>query len=229
MKNKTVGLLCAFGALVVYMFAALYPATVRSQSMLFLGAGGSGGGGGGGICSTSVATDNFMRSNQNPIAGNWTNAPPATNTAQLLSNQFTGADGAFAGRIYYWNANSFTSNMCAQVVWEATDGFGYGGPAINVQTGSSMITGYVAQMQGPSITRYDSGTPTTIASPTGTFTVGDTIRLVNNSGVLTLYKNGTALTGTATDTTYTGGSPGIYLFDGSAGTFALGAFQAASR
>lgn len=211
---------CGAAVAAICLSVALIPHKLPAQSMLLLTAGSGGGGG------STLQTDNWMRANQNPLAGNWTQATGSGGTAELLSNQVTGADNAFAARIYYWNANSFTSNQYAQIVWNASIGFGFGGPAINVQTGASTLTGYVCEFQGPAILRYDSGAPTTIASPTGTFATGDILKCGNHAGVITMYKNGSALPGTATDSTYTNGSPGIYIFDGTTGGFALGTWQA---
>jgi hypothetical protein len=85
------------------------------------------------------------------------------------------------------------------------------GAAINIQTGAeSYYTFHWLSANFYRIYKYSSGSRTTLREGYDTVGLGDTIKLCNSSGTLTPYINGAAQT-TTTDSSITGGYPGIEL------------------
>lgn len=77
------------------------------------------------------ATDNFNRTDENPIAGNWTNRH---NSIQIATNVVGGVTAA-AWNTAYWNADTFSTEQYSQVVLSTfTD---YIGASVRVQSGDA--------------------------------------------------------------------------------------------
>jgi hypothetical protein len=57
------------------------------------------------------ASDNFNRSNANPIGGNWTTVPGLENV-QIVSNQLT---GTVSPSVAYWNPDTPNNDQYSQV------------------------------------------------------------------------------------------------------------------
>jgi hypothetical protein len=162
---------------------------------------------------TLVASDNFNRSNGG-LGSNWTTV---TGTADpvIKSNKVNLEDESSGLHCAYWNANSFDSNQYAQAKFpNSPNGTNYG-PAVAVRLSSER--GYILWWGNSddkvSIWRMDnSGSWTELQSASGlTIANTDVWRLVAVGSTLIGYQNGNFVV-EATDGTYTGGSPGIWLY-----------------
>ena len=152
--------------------------------------------------------DNFNRANA-AIGGNWTVTDGGFNVA---SNAVLGTGGV---NLAYWSANIFSNAQFAQVAVAplsgTTDFVGVQvlmSPAGNGYTCVENSTSLLLQK----MTTFAGANLTTSATAGA---VGDILRLeVTAGGVLTCSRNagGTITSITATDTTYTSGSPGMEQF-----------------
>jgi hypothetical protein len=152
--------------------------------------------------------DNFTRAN-GPIGGNWTVTDGGFNVA---SNAVLGTGGV---NLAYWSANIFSNAQFAQVAVGSlngtTDFVGVQvlmSPAGNgytcVENSTTLLLQKMTAFSGANLT-----------TSTSAGAVGDILRLeVNAAGVLTCSRSagGTVTSITATDTTYTSGSPGLEQF-----------------
>jgi len=94
--------------LLCLILALLQPCAVRAQIMVAIAANVFHGGGGGSFPTTSVL-DDFMRANESPLTGNWTNQMVSgTGGINLTSNQLV-CGGVFCSA--YWNAATFGPDM----------------------------------------------------------------------------------------------------------------------
>jgi hypothetical protein len=157
------------------------------------------------------AYDNATRAN-GAIGANWT---VTNNGINISSNNFVGATGGGVDNLAYWSANLFSSSQFSQATLSALNGTtDFPGVAV-------LLSGSVGSTQGYSciedttnifIQKITGGSNATLASGATTGAVGDILRLeAAPGGLLTCYKNG-ASTLTVTDTTYTSGQPGLFLF-----------------
>jgi hypothetical protein len=155
------------------------------------------------------AFDNATRAN-GAIGGNWTIGAGGINVA---GNAFQGSSAA-VHNVADWSANTFSSyGQFAEVTVASLNGTSdFIGPMVLV-TGN---TGYSCIEDSTSIflQKYSAGTGTNLTSTTITGAAGDVLRLemVEPGGALTCYRNGVSIL-TGTDTTYTGGSPGLDMYD----------------
>lgn len=151
------------------------------------------------------AYDNFNRAN-GAVGGNWTTIAGAFNVA---SNAATGTGGT---NLAAWAANTFSSSQFAEVtVATLNGGTDFVGVNVLLSPGSN---GYTCVENNASLLlqKITSGTGSTLASSATAGAPGDVLRLeAAPGGVLTCSRNGvTAIT--ATDMTFTSGSPGMEQF-----------------
>ena len=161
-----------------------------------------------------VVRDNFNRTNETPIGGNWTNVVGATaQFANLISNHIETAAGGDA--LSLWNANLFTADQYSQVTVNTANSPYGGGPAVRSNANGDCFTliGYggtinLAALVGGSYAYW-------IVYPGVSYTVqpGDVLKLTVVGNLLTGYVNGVQMV-QANDASYTSGRPGIYFFDG---------------
>jgi hypothetical protein len=67
------------------------------------------------VLAATTYTDNFTRSNANPIGGNWTQAKGNGLNAQLISNRVTSTGEDFG--CAYWNANVFSDSQTSAIIY----------------------------------------------------------------------------------------------------------------
>src|SRR5207248_4690699 len=155
------------------------------------------------------AYDNATRAN-GAIGSNWT---VTNNGINISSNSFVGT--ASTNDVAYWAVNTFSPAQFSQVTLTALNGTtDFPGTAVLLSGSGGATHGYscVEDTTNIFIQKITGTTNTTLTSSAATGTAGDILRLeVDSAGNLTCYKNGVS-TLTASDTTYTSGSPGLFLF-----------------
>lgn len=156
------------------------------------------------------AYDNATRAN-GAIGSNWT---VTNNGINISSNNFVGTVSN-ANDVAYWSANSFSNVQFSQVALTALNGTtDFPGIAVLLSGSGASTHGYncVEDTTTIFIQKITGTTNTTLTSAATTGAAGDILRLeVDPAGNLTCYKNAVSAL-TATDTTYTSGSPGLFLF-----------------
>lgn len=168
--------------------------------------------------SDNTVTDNFNRSNENPIGGNWTNdalGEGADNQLKIVSNQLQAVTAGTSCEAY-WNAQTFTGAIEQYFTVVTKPGSGQrvemgfiqnpGNPTgwVGYQFSWNDVSG--AGNDTLTIDRVDAGpTGVTLASGTVEYSAGDVIAFSkSSSGVFKAWKNGVVVLTTAADTTYTG-------------------------
>lgn len=154
-----------------------------------------------------VVTDNFNR-DENPLASPWTLVSGTSNT--LFCTAALGhALANTAPAAMYYNA-AFADDQYAQINAYSA---GSAGSDVLVRVQSGANSYYASAWFGSTLLRIvkvTNGTSSVLASFSVSFVNGALIRLEVSGSTLSLYYNGTLL-GTATDTTYTSGFPGIQV------------------
>lgn len=154
--------------------------------------------------------DNATRAN-GAIGSNWT---VTNNGINISSNNFVGTVTS-ANDVAYWAVNAFSPAQFSQVTLTALNGTtDFPGTAVLLSGSGSATHGYncVEDTTNIFIQKIIGTSNSTLTSAATTGAAGDILRLeVDNAGNLTCYKNG-ASTLTVNDTTYTSGSPGLFLF-----------------
>jgi hypothetical protein len=160
------------------------------------------------------ATDNFNRADGG-LGSNWTEYG---STNRIVSNVVQGPS-ASADTFSKWNADTFSNDQYSKYKIYSTNGVIDAGPACRI--GSSGVNGYFISTYG-GLTTYAkiiSGSYSGIANTTTTVTTNDIIELQTvgtGSGSLRGYKNGVALSTTATDSSLTSGGAGFFIYDSAA-------------
>ena len=155
------------------------------------------------------AYDNATRAN-GAIGSSWT---VTNNGINISGNNFVGT--AAGNDVAYWSASPFSSSQYSQVTLTALNGTtDFPGVAVLLSGSGASTQGYNCLETTTTIylMKISGTTNTTLTSAATTGAAGDILRLeIGPSGALTCYKNGVS-TLTATDTTYTSGQPGLFLF-----------------
>jgi len=159
----------------------------------------------------SLFQDNFNRADANPLDGNWTTAP-GCGDLQIVSDTVQAAfDNVY--NCAYWSADPFTNDQYSQVTFPALDDLK--GPVVRIQTLSGGRNFYYAKIENPttmSIKIMLNGADAILDSFTGlVLTPGDTIGLSATGDSLELFVNDVSV-GTVTDSTFSSGAPGIWIF-----------------
>ena len=159
----------------------------------------------------ATISDNFNRAN-GALGSNWTTVS-GTAAPQIVNNT---AQPSSAGALNsaYWSANTFGSNQYAAASFPNSSGTNYG-PAIAVRLSNSKgyILWYGNSANTVSIWRMDSSSSWTQlkASTKLTIAATDIWQLQAVGSTLTAYQNGKQVV-TTTDTHYTTGAPGIWMY-----------------
>jgi hypothetical protein len=152
-------------------------------------------------------TDNFNRAGPG-LGSNWTNG---INSIVISASTVVTGNTAAAENTAWWNANAFGSDHYSEdIVRTDVDG---GGPLVRHQSGAN--TFYVFAYDGGGCTLYESTAGSFVALGAAYATgglLGHTIRLDATGSTLTPFDNGTPLA-TRTDSSITGGAPGLHCFN----------------
>jgi len=153
-----------------------------------------------------MASDNFNRADS-ALTSPWTNWG-AFSAVSVISNAVGNNTGSNQDCGSYF---STSTSLSSQVLLTAT-GARNGGPAINC----SGDDGYLLQnLGGANFTIYKitNGVPVaSAAAAVPAYAINDVLRLRRSGGDVIASRNGLDIV-TLTDSTYTGGSPGIYVND----------------
>jgi hypothetical protein len=154
------------------------------------------------------AYDNATRAN-GAIGSNWT---VTNNGINISSNNFVGTSAS--NDVAFWSASPFSNVQFSQVTLTALNGTSdFSGVAVLVSGRGGSTQGYecVESTTNIFIQKISGTTNTTLTSAASTGAAGDILRLeAAPGGALTCYKNGIS-TLTTTNTTYSSGSPGLFL------------------
>lgn len=150
-------------------------------------------------------TDNFNRTDENPIAAPWVTAGSA-NAVKVDTNQAASSSGT--GAAYYDNttANNQYSECKIPVISD-------GGPTVRVQSGAQnnfyglTVVNATTAMMYKIVNDSWSQLGDTL---TGTFLVTDTFRIEASGSTITAKQNGTTI-GERSDATFTGGKTGVLM------------------
>jgi Putative esterase len=159
----------------------------------------------------ATVSDNFNRANGG-LGSNWTTVS-GTTAPQIVNNT---AQPGSAGTLNsaYWSANTFSGNQYATASFPNSSGTNYG-PAIAVRLSNSMgyILWYGNSAGTVSIWRMDNSSSWTQLKASAKLTVAatDVWQLQAVGSTLTGYQNGKQVV-TTTDTHYTTGAPGIWMY-----------------
>jgi len=155
------------------------------------------------------AYDNATRAN-GAIGSNWA---VINNGINISSNNFVGTNAS--NDVAYWSASPFSNVQFSQVTITALNGTtDFPGVAVLLSGTGASTQGYecIEDTTNIFIQKVSGTTNTTLTSAASSGATGDILRLeVAPGGALTCYKNGVS-TLTTTDTTYTSGAPGLFLF-----------------
>jgi hypothetical protein len=159
----------------------------------------------------ATVSDNFNRANGG-LGSNWTTVS-GTAAPQIVSNTVQpGSAGTLNSA--YWSANTFGSNQYAAASFPNSSGTNYG-PAIAVRLSNSKgyILWYGNSANTVSIWRMDSSSGWTQLKASAKLTIAatDVWKLQAAGSTLTAYQNGKQVV-TTTDTHYTTGAPGIWMY-----------------
>jgi hypothetical protein len=166
------------------------------------------------LAGMTTATDNFNRADVNPIAGNWTDAGAGSSAYKIVSNQLV-TNNVGGEQYIYWNADTFSSDQFSQVQLITVNG----SIGVTVRgSGSSKDYYAIQDFNGLDIFKFVSTTYTHLGGDAGyTWPANDYIRLVAQGTTITAYADASAppttQKGQVTDTTFSGGHPGIYNFN----------------
>lgn len=167
------------------------------------------------IVGSITYTDDFNRSNENPLSGSgsWVKAGTNTNNLQVSNNKVVGTTNLARNAAYY--NNSFPSDQCS-TLYVDDDSIG---PAINIQSNQPYMSGYVFREGHPpeqegllAIYLYngvDSGGTSWTTS--GSVSPGDKLMICREGNQVKPYLNDTLISALVqTNTALIGGYPGIY-------------------
>jgi putative esterase len=159
----------------------------------------------------ATVSDNFSRANGG-LGSNWTTV--SGTTAPRIVNNTVQPGSAGTLNSAYWSANTFGGNQYAAASFPNSSGTNWG-PAIAVRLSNS--TGYFLwygnSASTVSIWRMDSSSSWTQLKASATLTIAatDVWQLQAVGSTLTGYQNGKQVV-TTTDTHYTTGAPGIWMY-----------------
>src|SRR5690348_1952202 len=165
--------------------------------------------------SAATASDNFNRANGN-LTGTWTSISDGglKITSQTVAGSVSGGSSCAT-----WNASTFTSNQFSQVEVTSTQltGGQWIGPAVRTQNGgqNTYLGIYFWNSGSPQLRIYKriSGTWIQLGSSynSGALTAGTQLLLQASGSKITFAQNGVTRI-SVTDTSLTGGAPGIMAF-----------------
>jgi hypothetical protein len=155
------------------------------------------------------AYDNATRAN-GAIGANWT---VANNGINVTSNNFVGTTAS--NDVAFWSASPFASSQFSQATLTALNGTtDFPGVAVLLSGSGGSTQGYdcIEDTTTIFLQKITGTTIATLSTSATTGAAGDVLRLeAAPGGALTCFKNGASVL-TATDTSYTSGQPGLFLF-----------------
>jgi hypothetical protein len=166
---------------------------------------------GGGVTKMLV-TDNFNRTNQDPISTPW--AVVGSDTLKILSNEVAGSTSA--GGLAYYTDNTFASAQYAQVkITSPVTELVNGGACVRMSTasGGNAYCAWITNSTEAKIFQFIAGSWSSLDDCTGTFAENDILRIEASGYDLTVKLNGSILSGCSalTDGTLITGRPGIVI------------------
>lgn len=159
----------------------------------------------------TTVSDNFNRADGG-LGSNWTTMT-GTNAPQIVTNVAEPGTSNTAN-VAYWSANSFGSNQFVQATLPSITGTD-DGPAIGVRFANSR--GYFLFFNHASGTvslyRMDTASSWTVLATSATLTIAgtDVWKIETIGSTIVGFQNGNQVV-EASDSTYTSGSPGIWLY-----------------
>lgn len=165
-----------------------------------------------------LASDNFTRANENPIAGNWSQRFVGTSwcAAQIVSNVVESTVAGSNGDSY-WNALTWNNNQWAQITVGAMSASSFVGVNLRGSLNSADNTAYRLYWNGNTgssgtwaFQKYVSGVQTTLKTGTLTVNIGDTLTGVVIGTNLMLYWNNLLLA-IVSDSSISAGVPGFMI------------------
>ena len=163
----------------------------------------------------AVATDAFNRSN-GALGANWATNVDGGGSLRIITDRVQPATATYGESLY--TANAFGGTQFSEIQYVS----GLAGGTINLvvrarqYTGGNQSDSYRGQLNGRSnqwrILRVDNNVETVLASGSLTYANGDTFALNANGAALTFTRNGATL-GSANDTRFTTGVPGVGIYN----------------
>lgn len=159
-----------------------------------------------------LATDNFNRADQNPLATNWTDAGD-TSPLKLLTNQIVPSNVSNDCSAFY-NAVAFPNDQYSQITMASAESGGGGqggGPGVRMATSKNYyrLVGDKAASTNWELAKKVAGTYTQIGTATQSWSDGDTIYIEIKGTQIVTKKNGTGFGSWATDSSLANGKAGI--------------------
>src|SRR5215472_1304116 len=159
----------------------------------------------------TTVSDNFNRANGG-LGSNWTTVT-GTNAPKIASNVLKAGTPNTINSAY-WSANTFSGNQFVQANMPASSGNNWGpGIAVRLSNSKGYFLWYGNSANTVSIWRMDSASSWTQLKASAKLTIAptDVWQLQVVGSTLTGYQNGKQVV-TATDTHYTTGAPGIWMY-----------------
>lgn len=158
------------------------------------------------------ATDDFNRTDETPLAGNWTQSGSSGNDVVLAGNAINFSAGA-SDCAAWWDADAFGANHYSQIAIATYPSSSFKhGVSVRHQSGAFTLYYFGAWTGVYEIGRFDAGSATVITTGLGTPAAGDVMKLEVNGTTLTAYVDGVSVgTGSTTDggSAITGGAAGL--------------------
>ena len=177
---------------------------------------------------TTLATDDFNRANEDPLAGNWTGVG-STPLPRLVSNQFAGPSTDHA-RHCYRNDVTPANDQWSQITVTTAGTNNDWGPGVRWATGAT--TGYFIDHFPGSEGLYKvvAGTFTQIASGAATNYAVSDVLYCEAQGTTILCKINGSTDASVTDSSIASGRLGIFAFtnDARGDTYSGGDFSSAA-
>lgn len=158
-----------------------------------------------------MASDDFNRADANPLDGNWTKPTAGlTGALKIVSNAVLNSAASTDSAAYHSVSTVADSQVKVTVISN-----GDGGPGIHMDASGN---GYILNGSSGNLILYKvtGGTFSSLspfASGT-TYAANDVARVRRSGNDLIVSLNGATLFTVVSETTFTGGAPGMHMFDG---------------
>jgi Putative esterase len=159
----------------------------------------------------TIVSDDFNRAD-GALESNWTTV--SGTAAPTISSDTLQAGTPGVLNSAYWSANTFSSDQYAQASLPNSSGTQYGpGIAVRLSNSTGYLLWYGNTPDTVSIWRMDSSTSWTQLAQSATLTTSSTDiwKITAVGSTISGYQNGKLVVQT-TDTNYTSGSPGVWLY-----------------
>ena len=165
-------------------------------------------------CLALSVSDNFTRANASPISGgNWS-VPSSATGLQIVSNNL-GVIGVNQVNMEYYSAVTWPNDQSSQVTFVSGSGTTAAGPTVRQQAAGANNYNGVEQTGAGNyvIEKMASGSNTILLTISQSPVNGDVIKLTVTGTTLQLLINGICVsTCTVTDSTYSSGNAGIFMY-----------------